>query len=395
MIRHLGLGRVARNNQNKKPSGIRSRRLAFESLEVRQLLTVAAPTAIAFQPQTGQGTATLTAANNSAADPTHELQFLVSGVTAGDTVNVFADGGTTAIGTATVASGATTVTVTTNGSSTLADGSHTFTATQTDTSSNVSTASPGDTLQVFTNLTVTATSARATSATVGSPFSYVYTLQSNAPSGDSVAYSLPSTAAPTGMTFDPSTNTVTWTPASTDEGTTPSFTLSATDTAGNTVNALPVFISVAAASGITVVAPPATVAVNAPVLVSFNDANAGSPHYTVTTTSASDPHRHDLAGSILPQTNQVLKIVTDQGEMDLELFNNFTPNTVAHFVNLVNSGVFNPSTYTNFTGTFQLGANTSTSTVETTAITFDATNLTTTAANIQAALWRPALPAQR
>ncbi len=310
-------------------------------------------------------------------------------------MNVFADADTTALGTATVASGATTVTVTTNGTSYLADGSHTFTATQTDTSSNVSTASPGDPLQVFSRLTVTVTSARATTATVGSPFSYVYTLQSNAPSGDTVTYSLPSTAAPTGMSFDSATNTVTWTPTSDQAGSTPSFTLSASDTAGNTVNALPVFASVAAASGITVVAPPATVAVNAPVLVSFNDANTGTPHYTVTTTSASDPTGADLAGTILPQTNQILKIVTDQGEMDLELFNNFSPNTVSHFVNLVNSGVFDPSTYTNFTGTFQLGANTSTSTVETSAITFDATNLTATAANIQAALWRPALPAPR
>jgi len=131
-----------------------------------------------------------------------------------------------------------------------------------------------------------------------------------------------------------------------------------------------------------VVAPPANVAVNSPVLVSFNDANPGTPHYTVTTTSAGDPTGAHLAGTILPQTNQILKVVTDQGEMDFQLFNNFTPNTVTHFVNLVNSGVFNPSTYTNFTGTFILGVGT----VTTAAINFDATNLTATAANIQAAL---------
>ncbi len=384
MIRHLGsgkLGRFSRNNRSQKSGAIRSRRLTFESLEVRQLLTVAAPTLIAFEPQSGQGTATLTAANNSAADATHELQFLVSDVVAGNTVNVFADGGTTAIGTAVVAAGATTVTVTTNGASSLSNGSHTFTAKQTDTSSSVSAASPGDTLQVFSGLTVTTTSPRATTATVGSPFSYLFAPQTNAPVGDTVTYSLSSTP-PTGLAIDASTGTVTWTPTSDQEGTTPSFTILATDTAGNSVTELPVFISVAAASGITVVAPPADVAVDAPVLVSFNDANTGTPHYTVTATSASDPNGTKLTGTVLPQTNQVLKIVTDQGEMDLELFNNFTPNTVAHFVNLVNSGTFNPSTYTNFTGTFQLNVGT----VTTAAINFDATNLTATAANIQNAL---------
>ena len=87
-----------------------------------------------FQPQTGQGTTTLTSENNSSTST--ELKFLVSGVTAGDTVNVYADGSTTAIATGTVATGATTVTLTTNGTSKLADGTHIFTATQTDTSSN-------------------------------------------------------------------------------------------------------------------------------------------------------------------------------------------------------------------------------------------------------------------
>ena len=41
--------------------------------------TPTAPTSIAFQPQSGQGTATVTSANNSSASK--ELQFLVSGVT--------------------------------------------------------------------------------------------------------------------------------------------------------------------------------------------------------------------------------------------------------------------------------------------------------------------------
>ena len=89
----------------------------------------AAPTTIAFEPQTGQGTTTITSANNSSSS--EELQFLVSGVVAGDTVNLYADGSTTAIATGTVASGDTTITLTTNGTSTLSNGAHTFTATQT------------------------------------------------------------------------------------------------------------------------------------------------------------------------------------------------------------------------------------------------------------------------
>ena len=122
----------------------------------------------------------------------------MSGVTAGDNVNVYADGGTTAIATGTVASGASTITVTTGGTSNLSNGSHTFTATQTDTSSNVSPSSPGDTVQVFSGLTVTSSSSRATTATVGTAYSYTFTLQNNAPGGDTVTSSLPSGSRPPG-----------------------------------------------------------------------------------------------------------------------------------------------------------------------------------------------------
>ena len=162
MIRHLGsgqLGRVSQNNRNKKQGGIKSRRLAFESLEVRQLLTVAAPTSIVFQPLGSQGTATLTAANNSSPTPFDELQFTVGGVTAGNTVNIYVDGGATPVATGTVAATNTSITLTTDGSSTIPDGTHTFTATQTDTSSNVSAPSPGDPIQIFSGLTVTNTAA--------------------------------------------------------------------------------------------------------------------------------------------------------------------------------------------------------------------------------------------
>ncbi|MGO9111394.1 MAG: peptidylprolyl isomerase [Thermoguttaceae bacterium] len=130
--------------------------------------TPAAPTSIAFQPQSGQGTTTITSANNSSASS--ELQFLVSGVTAGDQVTVYADG--VAIGSAAATS--TSTVVTTNGTTTLLDGSHTFTATETaldvsasytDTGSNSrnetanveSVSSPGVQLEVLANLAVAAT----------------------------------------------------------------------------------------------------------------------------------------------------------------------------------------------------------------------------------------------
>ena len=141
------------------------------------------------------------------------------------------------------------------------------------------------------------------------------------------------------------------------------------------------YVSVAAASGITVIAPPASIVPDSPVLVGFNDTGSSSS-YTVSATSTADPSGADLTGTVMPATNPVLKIVTDQGEMDFELLQNYAPNTVAQIENLVNSGAYSPSTYTNFTGTFSLGVG---STV-TGAITFEANNLTATAANIQRAL---------
>ena len=183
------------------------------------------------------------------------------------------------------------------------------------------------------------------------------------------------------MTFNSTTNTVTWTPTTSDEGSTQSFTLSATDTAGNTVTALPVEVSVAAASGITVIAPPAAVAPGSPVLIGFNDTGSSSS-YTVSATSASDPTGADLTGTIMPSTNPVLQIVTNQGTMDFELLKNYATNTVAQIENLVNSGAYNPSTYTGFTGGFKLAVGSTT----TAPINFEANNLTATAANIQTAL---------
>ena len=241
MSKHSASGRIgsaARTTRTKKPVSFLARRLGFESLEHRRLLSaVAAPTSIVFQPNPGQGTATLTSENNSS--PAEELQFLVSGVTAGATVNVYDNGGATAIATGTVASGLTTITLTTDGNptGTLADGSYTFTATQT-VSSTASPSSPSASVQVFTALAATTTS--ATSATVNTAYSYTYTaLTTNAPSGDAVTYALSSPPAPAGMTL--TGQTVTWTPAAAQAGTTQSFALTATDALGNSATPPAVF----------------------------------------------------------------------------------------------------------------------------------------------------------
>ncbi len=341
MSKHAASGRIGselRANRTKKPVGCLARRLGFESLELRRLLTVAAPTLIQFEPQTGQGTATLTSANNSSTSK--ELQFLVSGVAAGDTVNVYADGSSTAIGTATVAASATTVTVTTSGNNTLQDGAHTFTATQTDTSSNVSASSPpGASVQVFAGLTLTQT---AVSATVGKPFSY--TAQTNAPSGDTATIAAGTTLLPS-MTFNKATQTFSgWTPTSAEAGTTQSFTATLTDTLGNSTT-VSVFVAVAGTSGVSVLAPPTSIAIGSPVLVALNSADSGTPNFKVTTSSSSDPKGSDLTATLMPQSNQVLQIVTNQGVMDFQLLNNYTPNTVAHFVNLIDSGTYTSTSF--------------------------------------------------
>ena len=85
----------------------------------------AAPTSVAFVPPTG-GSSQITHLNNSTNGTA--LQFLVSGVTKGNLVEVLADG--TPIGQATATDSSLPVTVTTDGSTKLTDGAHTFTAIQ-------------------------------------------------------------------------------------------------------------------------------------------------------------------------------------------------------------------------------------------------------------------------
>jgi cyclophilin family peptidyl-prolyl cis-trans isomerase len=233
--------------------------------------TPAAPTAIAFQPQSGQGTSAYTSVNNSSTSK--ELQFLVSGVTVGNVVTVYADG--VAIGSATATS--TSQAVSTNGSTTLLDGAHTFTATQTlpsvtvtdagDSSQSVtadvaSLSSPAVQVQVFTTLAVTSTP--ATSTKVGQ--TYTYTVQTNAPSGDTVTVT-PGTL-PTGMQYNASTMTFTWTPTNSQSNTSPSFSASVTDSLSHTASIGPVTISVA--QGLEAVTIPTNASLGGNVTVTFS-----------------------------------------------------------------------------------------------------------------------------
>ncbi len=219
--------------------------------------------------------------------------------------------------------------------SSLANGTLTFSVTLSDSVGNVGL--PVSATATLSQLAITSTP--ATTATVGQV--YTYTIQTNADAGDTLTVT-PGLTLPAGMNFDAPTNTFTWTPTADQAGTTQSFSATVTDTTtNNTVNLGPIFVSVAAANGLTVVAPASSVASGSPVLVSFQDTNAGTPTYTITTSSTNDPAGSNLTATLLPESNQVLKIVTDQGEMDFQLFNNFTPNTVQHFVDLVNSGTYN------------------------------------------------------
>ncbi len=248
--------------------------------------TPTAPTSVAFQPQSGQGTTTITSANNSSAST--KLQFLVKGVTSGDQVTIYANG--IAIGSA-VAAGSST-TVTTDGSTKLINGTYTITATQ--TALSVSAVDSGDSsqsekanvdslssagVQLQVNPSLALTSVPGASAAVGQ--TYTYTVATNAPSGDTVTVT-PGTM-PTGMTFDAATQTFTWTPTAAEEGTA-AFTYSVADAAGNTTPLETASVDVAAAPTPTapsVTTSPTNQTVNAGSTVTFTAAASGSPTPTV------------------------------------------------------------------------------------------------------------------
>ncbi len=202
----------------------------------------AAPSSVTLVPPAGS-TNDITNFDNSS--QSKELQFTVSGVAGGNKVEILADGNP--IGQAIVASGATTVDVTTDGSTALADGPHAITAIQIALNQTVSVTESGGTTPTSQTADVPSLDAssavqltvdtvppqfnftQVTAAVVGVPYTCQVTTTDSA---GQVTYGL--TQEPTGMSIDSTTGVISWTPTS---GQTPTqqITVEATDLAGNTV----------------------------------------------------------------------------------------------------------------------------------------------------------------
>jgi cyclophilin family peptidyl-prolyl cis-trans isomerase len=204
----------------------------------------ATPTSIQFVPTTGTSTQFTNEYNVSSATA---LQFLVSGVTAGNEVTIYSQGN--AIGSAVVPTGQTSVTVTTNGAYELTQGTQTFNATQTalnvsvtDTTDNnltetadvPSLASSPVSLTIFDGLQITSSPPAAT-AQVGQVYTFdASALTTNAPTGDTTT--ITPTSLPAGMAIDSQGN-YDWTPTQAQGGTTQTLSISVTDAAGNSTSA--------------------------------------------------------------------------------------------------------------------------------------------------------------
>ncbi|MEX2187538.1 MAG: Ig-like domain-containing protein [Pirellulales bacterium] len=185
---------------------------------------VAAPTSVDLLAASDTGVSNsdnITQKNNSL--PANSLQFRVSGVESGALVKLYYN--STLVGQATATG--TTVDITTNGSTTIGEGAASFTATQ-DVGGSTSAASAALSVTIDTLAPGTITPAFPSQASVGTAVSYN---AQNAEEGQSgFRYSLAS--APSGMSIDQSTGTLTWTPTSAQAGT-QNFTIQATDAAGN------------------------------------------------------------------------------------------------------------------------------------------------------------------
>ncbi len=237
----------------------------------------AAPTGISLVAGSDSGSSSsddITSFNNS--DANHELQFLVTGVSPGDTV-ILMDG-STQIGSAVATTS--TVVITTDGFTVLADGSHQITAEQsledqqytvgntTRTTNLTSGASSALTLTVDTTAPVFASNPGLT-ATVQSP--YNYTAQATDSVSNGLSYSVVS--GPAGFSINASTGVVTWTPTFAEVGDNP-IEIAATDLAGNTANqSFTVTASFAplAVASITPSDGSTNVPINSAILVQFNN----------------------------------------------------------------------------------------------------------------------------
>jgi ELWxxDGT repeat protein/VCBS repeat-containing protein len=166
----------------------------------------------------------LTRLNNAASTST--MQFVVSGVTSGAEVRLFSDGVLIGMATAT----GTSVTITTNGTVSLADGVRNITARQS-TGGGESETSPA--LAITIDATAPQEIVAAFPATT--PFGEEFEFNADSPSeGETgTVYSLAD--APTGMTIDPATGEISWTPTLA-QAMPHAFAIRVTDAAGNVTN---------------------------------------------------------------------------------------------------------------------------------------------------------------
>jgi len=205
------------------PAGLNSYQVAIgrATTDVNFGENLAAPSGIDLLATSDTGASdndNLTRKNN--ADQTSVLQFLVSGVTVGAEVKLFADG--TLIGSATTSTDE--VTITTDGTHTLGDGLRNITAIQT----LGGTSEASEALQITIDTTAPAglTNEVPEIAQIDTPYSF----NANSPEEGEVVYSLE--GAPSGMTINASTGQIAWTPTASQTGPY-DYQLHITDKAGN------------------------------------------------------------------------------------------------------------------------------------------------------------------
>jgi cyclophilin family peptidyl-prolyl cis-trans isomerase len=200
-------------------------------------VTPTTPTSVTFLPPTGSSSQ-ITNFDNS--DSSHTLQFQVSGVTSGNVVEILADGNV--IGEATA--NGTSVIVTTSGSFKLTNGAHTFTAIQIAKDKTVSVTESGSSTAINKTADVPSLSSSAVQLTLDTvapvlnftPITtgvagVAYTCQVAATDTDAaLTYSLVTPV--TGLSIDPTTGLISWTPTDAQVSTT-DVTVKVADTAGN------------------------------------------------------------------------------------------------------------------------------------------------------------------
>ena len=196
------------------------------------------PDLVAATDAGSSNTDNLTNRDNSAA--ASNLQFTVGNVRAGAEVRLMV--GSTMIGQATVPTGASSVTITTNGSFDLTDGQHAITAVQilndqvvdvgnVDTTVDL-TSDPSQALTLTVEtIPPTITSTPILEAQAGSTYSY--NVQSPEEGTTGFSYSL--VTLPAGASIDAATGVITWIPGVAQAGN-QAFKVRATDPAGNTVD---------------------------------------------------------------------------------------------------------------------------------------------------------------